>query len=62
MLFVRGDSVYDKQNALLGETIFGQNGLYTSQKELCAATGLRTYRDSIRLFGNEKNIGVLSNN
>ena len=62
MLFIRGDDVYEKENIGLSDHIFGKSGLYTSQKDLCAATGLRTYRDSIRLFGNEKNIGVLSNN
>ena len=62
MLFVRGDNVYDKQNVALSDSIFGHSGLYTSQRDLCAATGLRTYRDSIRLFQNEKSLGVLSNN
>ena len=50
MLFLRGDGVYE----------FDPNftGVYTSHK----ATGLRTYRDSQRLFGHEKNVCVLTNN
>lgn len=66
MLFIRGDGVFEKSVACLDEEIFGLSkvpGLYTSQySHLCFATGLRTFRDSIRLCGHEKNVAVLSNN
>jgi len=68
MLFLRGDGIYDKQLNRLDAHAFGMVpkqesfGMYTSQQQLCEATGLRTYRDSIRLFGHEKNVSVLSNN
>ena len=66
MVFLRGDGVYDKQMATLDQQVFGlggeSSGLYTSQQDLCSATGLRTYRDSLRLFGHEKTVCVLSNN
>jgi len=69
MLFLRGDGIYEKEQARFDEEIFGfgdvrseSSGLYTSEQELCQATGLRTYRDSQRLFGHEKNLCILSNN
>ena len=61
---MRGDGIYEKEQSQLDQVVFGiQNkGVYTSQQELCKATGLRTYRDSQRLFGHEKNVCVLTNN
>jgi len=69
MVFTRGDQVYSKENLGLDELIFGNGpnskeaaGLYCDPTKLCKATGLRTYRDSQRLFGHEKGVCVLSNN
>ena len=60
-MFLRGEKIYQKEWATL-DLAFKVKGLYTSQKELCEATGLRTYRDSLHLFGHAKNVAVLSNN
>lgn len=54
MLFLRGDGVYEYKEDV--------KGVYTSQTSLCRATGLRTYKDSQRLFGHEKNVCILTNN
>lgn len=54
MLFLRGDGVYEYKSDF--------KGLYTTQNDIARATGLRTYCDSQRLFGHEKNVCVLTNN
>lgn len=69
MLFMRGDGVFDKQNMSYDQRLFGHGhpsqestAMYTNQTDFCFASGLRTYRDPLWLFGREKNLCVLSNN
>lgn len=59
---MRGDGVYDKAIANLDEETFGiRTGIYSKYSKHCFTTGLRTYKDSLRLCGHEKNVAVLSN-
>jgi hypothetical protein len=57
MVFLRGDKIYDEGTTFEAD-YFGLDALYSNKLSM----GLHSFRDSHRLFGHEKSIGVFSNN
>ena len=64
MVFLRGDGVYDNQDEI--DEIFHDPSTLASQAvQSSTASGrsvVQVYRDSHRMFGNEKVASILSNN
>ena len=61
MLFLRGDKVFDLPGTF-EEDCFGLSTLYTKRAPMVPVSSrYKAYRDSHRLNGHEKSIGVLSN-
>ncbi len=62
LLVLRGDKVYDERTTL-EEDLFGKKQSFYSSNPLARQTScLVSVRDSHRLFGNQKSVGLLSNN
>jgi len=61
MLVTRGDKVYEEREGLESE-FFGTHLPIYSAKSKNLGGGFYHMRDSHRLFGHEKSVGLLSNN